>query len=400
MSNQTPTTTIPNQEFVSDELNNIYSDTKKPSDFDMSHIVSIEVKRLWGEIDINWILDPKVNILIGKNGTGKTILLHLIEAAIRGVENFNETEFKSIQLKFNSNKQITVHRTIDPSTFFAEAFSEEQKTPKEKEHLDLLKQFLSAVAKDDKFGGAYSVDTNLISKQEKENMDSMDFSHIINLAKISTFELSLSALKPTQDKRNSQIKTELDIILADLIERFKGYQLKLRNLEKNETASLDQKIKALSAKETAEKAELEELRRLIADKDKKITEIYQQKNDFINQVNTLFSDARKTLDFDENNALIFQKSQNHKLISPYQLSSGEKQVLIILLTTILQENKPSIILMDEPEISLHLSWQLYLIDVIQKLNPNCQLIIVTHSPGIFTRGWKDKITKMENIIME
>lgn len=399
MSNQTPTTTIPNQEFVSDELSNISPDTEKPSDFDMSHIVSIEVKSLWGEIDINWILDPKVNILIGKNGTGKTTLLHLIEAAIGGVENFNKTEFKSIQLKFNSNKHITI-RAIDPSSFFAEEFSEELKTPKKKEHLDLLKQILSTVAKDDKFGGAYHVETNLFSEQEKENMDSIDFSHIINLATISTFELSLSALKPTQDKRNSQIKTELDIILADLIERFKGYQLKLRNLEKAETAFLDQKIKELSAKETAEKAELEELRRLIADKDKKITEIYQQKNDFINQVNTLFSDARKTLDFDENNALIFQKSQNQKLISPYQLSSGEKQVLIILLTTILQENKPSIILMDEPEISLHLSWQLYIIDVIQKLNPNCQLIIVTHSPGIFTRGWNDKITKMENIIME
>jgi ABC-type lipoprotein export system ATPase subunit len=370
-----------------------------PSDY-TSHIVSIEVKRLWGEIDINWTLDPKVNILIGKNGSGKTTLLHLIEAAIEGMDNFNEIEFKSIQLKFNSNKHLTIYRITDPSTFFAEEFSEEPKTLEKKERFDLLKQFLSVVAKDDKFGGAYSVDTNLVSKQEKEKMDSMDFSHIINLATISTFELSLSALKPTQDKRSSQIKTELDIMLADLIQRFKGYQLKLRNLEKNETAALDQKIKVLSAKETAEKAELEELRKLIADKDKKITEIYQQKNDFINQVNTLFSDARKTLDFDENNALIFQKSQNEKLISPYQLSSGEKQVLIILLTTILQENKPSIILMDEPEISLHLSWQLDLIEVIQKLNPNCQLIIVTHSPGISTKGWKDKKTKMENLITE
>ena len=80
-----------------------------------------------------------------------------------------------------------------------------------------------------------------------------------------------------------------------------------------------------------------------------------------------------------------------------QLSSGEKQVLLILTTVFLQEEKPNILLMDEPEISLHISWQDKLIEMIRKLNPNCQLILTTHSPNIFADGWEDKIVFIEDL---
>lgn len=80
-----------------------------------------------------------------------------------------------------------------------------------------------------------------------------------------------------------------------------------------------------------------------------------------------------------------------------QLSSGEKQLLLILTTVFLQEEEPNILLMDEPEISLHISWQDKLIEMIRKLNPNCQLILATHSPNIFVDGWEDKIVFIEDM---
>ena len=80
-----------------------------------------------------------------------------------------------------------------------------------------------------------------------------------------------------------------------------------------------------------------------------------------------------------------------------QLSSGEKQILLILTTVFLQEERPSVLLMDEPEISLHISWQDRLIDLIRELNPNCQLILTTHSPNIFANGWEDKIVFMNDL---
>ena len=80
-----------------------------------------------------------------------------------------------------------------------------------------------------------------------------------------------------------------------------------------------------------------------------------------------------------------------------QLSSGEKQLLLILTTVFLQEEKPNVLLMDEPEISLHISWQDRLISLVRTLNPNCQLILTTHSPNIFANGWEDKIIFMQDL---
>jgi predicted ATPase len=94
--------------------------------------------------------------------------------------------------------------------------------------------------------------------------------------------------------------------------------------------------------------------------------------------------------------LIF--NQEETVIRLEKLSSGEKQLLIILFTVFLMEEKPFIVLMDEPEISLHIGWQQQLIDVIRQVNPHCQLIIATHSPSIFGEGWGNKIFFVEDLI--
>jgi predicted ATPase len=89
-----------------------------------------------------------------------------------------------------------------------------------------------------------------------------------------------------------------------------------------------------------------------------------------------------------------------ELLLNTQLSSGEKQLLIILFQVFLLDEQPSILLLDEPENSLHIEWQHQLIDVIRKLNPNSQLIISTHSPSIFGDGWGDKLFFLEDLTLD
>ena len=79
------------------------------------------------------------------------------------------------------------------------------------------------------------------------------------------------------------------------------------------------------------------------------------------------------------------------------LSSGEKQILVILLTALVQENRPGVMLMDEPEISLHIEWQQRLITLVRTLNPNTQIILCTHSRAIIMDGWMDAVTEIEDI---
>ena len=87
-------------------------------------------------------------------------------------------------------------------------------------------------------------------------------------------------------------------------------------------------------------------------------------------------------------------------INIQKLSAGEKQMLIILLTVLLERNEEYIVLLDEPEISLHIEWQYKLIDMLLQLNPNAQFILSTHFPSIFANGWGDKIIYMEDIVKE
>ncbi len=63
-----------------------------------------------------------------------------------------------------------------------------------------------------------------------------------------------------------------------------------------------------------------------------------------------------------------------------QLSSGEKQALYILIHA-LRANHNSLII-DEPELSMHIDWQRQLIESISMLNRDAQTVMATHSPEV------------------
>ncbi len=89
--------------------------------------------------------------------------------------------------------------------------------------------------------------------------------------------------------------------------------------------------------------------------------------------------------------------QEGDLLTTRELSSGEKQMMLILLTVLLEAQQPYVLFMDEPEVSLHLDWQQDLISIITELNPNVQLILSTHSPAVIMNGWLDKVTEVTDI---
>lgn len=73
------------------------------------------------------------------------------------------------------------------------------------------------------------------------------------------------------------------------------------------------------------------------------------------------------------------------------LSSGEKQLFLRTLAIKMLEPENSIILIDEPELSLHPKWQSKIIKVYEKIGKNNQIIIATHSPHILGSVPKENI---------
>lgn len=123
----------------------------------------------------------------------------------------------------------------------------------------------------------------------------------------------------------------------------------------------------------------------------------EPKKMFQDIVDDLFRETGKTI---IRNANEIKFNQIGEVLQPYQLSAGEKQMLAILLTVLVEDNQPYVLFMDEPEISLHFEWQKQLISLVLRLNPNIQIIMTTHSPAVVMDGWTDRVTEVNDITIK
>ncbi len=175
------------------------------------------------------------------------------------------------------------------------------------------------------------------------------------------------------DKLNTSLAdlaTELDIQLFFLQRKYLDYQVNIGNriiqCLQEATPDAAQKAQTISA----------------------------PKKRFQDLIDDLFSETGKKIVRTENE---IRFSQIGETLTPYQLSSGEKQMLVILLTVLVEDQLPYVLFMDEPEVSLHIDWQQRLIDLILTLNPNVQIILTTHSPAVIMNGWVDHVTEVSDI---
>ena len=171
-------------------------------------------------------------------------------------------------------------------------------------------------------------------------------------------------------KINVDLVTELDWQLFQLQRKYLDYQVNIGN----------RIIETLQSGE--------------ADAAEKAQQISQPKKRFQDILDDLFTETGKKIIRSENE---IKFSSLGEVLAPYQLSSGEKQILVILLTVLVEDNEHYVLFMDEPEVSLHIEWQKRLIDLILELNPNVQIILTTHSPAVIMNGWIDRVTEVTDI---
>ena len=171
---------------------------------------------------------------------------------------------------------------------------------------------------------------------------------------------------------DSRVKTELDWQVYKLQKRFLDYQVNIGN-----------KIIELLTSGNPEDAA-------------RAADVSKPKVMFQDMMDRLFDDTHKKIDRKSNE---IQFIQNGEVLTPYQLSSGEKQMLVILLTVLIEDGEPYALIMDEPEVSLHIEWQQSLISLIRSLNPHAQIILSTHSPALIMDGWMDRVTEVDDITL-
>lgn len=130
------------------------------------------------------------------------------------------------------------------------------------------------------------------------------------------------------------------------------------------------------------------------DLQKRLSTVFSSRDRWQKITNELF--IRKRMEITDSNELQFI-SRTGKTLTPQMLSSGEKQLLILLSETLLQREQPAIFIADEPELSLHVTWQEKLVASLRALNPSAQIIAATHSPDI-VGALSDRAIDMESLI--
>ncbi|MBR6190079.1 MAG: AAA family ATPase [Prevotella sp.] len=270
------------------------------------YIKRIEIDALWsGKKHIVWELNPRVNILSGINGVGKSTILNKV---VKGLAQGGE---------FPSHTLKGVHLEVVPED-----------------------------AKWIRYDMIRSLDSNLSQ----------------TLAEGEGFiRQALSALAGVGGG------SLLDIQLYNLQRKYLDYQVNIGN-----------RIIEQLQQGNAEAAQ----------------QLSVKKKRFQDIIDELFEETGKHIVRTENE---IRFTQIGEVLMPYQLSSGEKQMLVILLTVLVEDDQPYVLFMDEPEVSLHIEWQKRLIDLILEMNPNVQIILTTHSPALIMDGWADRVTEVNEI---
>ena len=114
-------------------------------------------------------------------------------------------------------------------------------------------------------------------------------------------------------------------------------------------------------------------------------ELINSIKDFISFFNAL---KQNVTNLSSTNGIMIISDEGTNL-SLNDLSSGEQEILV-LFYKLLFESDVNLLLIDEPEISLHIAWQKELLDDFQNvvnINPKMQMIIATHSPQIISNNW-------------
>ncbi|CAX58633.1 conserved uncharacterized protein [Erwinia billingiae Eb661] len=322
-------------------------------------IKNLRVKGLYGYKDI-FLEFKDVTVIIGKNGMGKTTLLKLIHSLlINKRDEYLVSICDFAELSFTDNESICFGGITDE-------FKKELLMMTVNNRIDELK----------KTKGKSITNTEEITKI----ITDMVFNDESISKKINdTLKINKDAIF-YKEKTEEYIRNELKIRYISTV-----------NISFNADNNVD--IGNSISTNLLDLATDKEMRDLL----KSDNELYI--NAFLEQVNVMLSDTNKKFFTTSNEYWVFDENTRKKLTLS-QLSSGERQLIYILVTAANIGGSPAIFLMDEPEISLHLSWQEKILDALRKINNNMQVIIVTHSPAIIMNGYMDSYVDIKNIITE
>lgn len=424
---------------------------------DKSLLHRLEVTKLWGYRHLDITFNPDVNILIGPNGSGKTTILDLLRFILTAdLFGLRELDFGQAKITLQAVDSST-HQTlavdhndqgyqfrISQKTFTIdfEEFRGRQhfvRRPTPPWHLQLreireeLAQLVPAVwLPVSRRLPIHEEEDDELRRSRHPRLESVDMRLRDLIGDLSKYRLKLGAR--LSDRYKEFEKRVLEMILYSK-QRDKMRELSLElptEGDKNqitrafkESGLLDAPmVKRIEEHFTAAKEAIERINAVARKKEEKdYREVFDDLMviPLIHRTKLMVETARileqdreklfaplrryekivngflkqKTIRVEDTGDLYIEALlPSPKRLLPDRLSSGEKQILILLTQALLFEDSPVVYVADEPELSLHVRWQENLIQSLRDLGAQIQIILATHSPDI-VGSFVDKTIDLE-----
>ncbi len=386
----------------------------------MAYIQEFTIKGLAGRDDVvHRVLDRNINVFWGLNGAGKTSLLKILNSALANDTTLlRRVPFESAEVQFWSIRhEALIKRTFENSEDTRTEDSEDEFS--DMPTLERVGEGLWRESWENKRTTWRS--EVLLSKTDPR----LDIAYRHTYLPISRMTQVAAGRRSGVSSRNVAIDDEaLDADFADHVRRkWQSYTAtaltSIRGIQQQGLASIlallfggaagpvaapPEKVDAEQAyplvrdfltqqginlrigkSEFTTKYENQpELRSVVAtiqEVEEEVSEATKPQREFRAVIQKLYSGGKQLL-FDHGKTVpgSLHVEWNGSTIPLESLSSGEKQLLRLMLETLSAEEDT--LMVDEPELSMHVDWQQVLVESMRKVNPDCQLLLATHSPEV------------------
>ncbi|QMS86872.1 AAA family ATPase [Nostoc edaphicum CCNP1411] len=201
-----------------------------------------------------------------------------------------------------------------------------------------------------------------------------------------TFPVRVVKQQLSADLTNEQLRNDLNELEAT-----RSRLIEVGLLDKDEDAEFQ--IQPQDIEESTKNA----LSVYVEDVEKKLSVFAEiaRKIDLLRKIiNNKFAYSYKEINFSKEKGFVFttlykSSLSDSKALSPIDLSSGEQHELVLLYELLFKVQPNSLVLIDEPELSLHVGWQVQFLKDLQDITQlaDLNILMATHSPDIIQDRW-------------